>query len=1175
MMERLLSKDQYDQSGFLVGPKTDDDMDKEGRQIDILRAIHGDTQETVDQLARIADGISQLSVAPTPGVATAHVVADQAQEQDKSPLHAAPVEPAGEGRGGQHDAPGQATLTAADEPAVVVQLQIDQHALPGVNAPPPPVSSPARAFVPAQPKDSAPASAPPNGSSGRSSLPPVVQPVIADPQVAIIEATARERRRREREAPLGGRQPPEQARQANGRFGSGQAGGEPASAHDGGIQAKSGEALAAASESLKNAARGIADGADSIDPSVQAVKEVSAVVSPVLGIFKPLTGLFSFKRSSPAEKRHRTDVLWYRRIWGALRDKKSDSRLGILLTGLAAMLGMLLAPIKALARVLGITRGLAAMGGLARAAGGLLRRRGRAGRNGRPGRGGHAQPRTGRQKPVGRSRQARTADAMAEKASARRNATEKPGAPPHARSTKFSTVSTKDTKTLRYIGRERTSSVLRSEVATPGPTAAEHRGKVSGQHKGAESTNGTKSIEAPARKAGRLSRATRGALGAVGGLAKRIPYIGTLLGLGAIATTAMAKEDPGATPEQRQQARAQRFGTYGSVAGGALGGVLGMFGGPAGAIAGGILGEQLGETVGKWLSTVDLRAMVDGVSGAFLGLAKNATDQVANALDYVRAKWDGLVAAGASALSGVTDWAKLQWTVATDKLAAARDTAADKYANARQAVTDRATSIKDAGQNVLRQVTNGRYTGGSDARKDELIRAMDAGGITDAKSKAALMANVDHESQGFTRSEENLNYSAKRLQQVFPKYYSSIEQARADAGNPEAIANRVYGGRMGNTEAGDGFKYRGRGAIQLTGKHQYEAMGKKLGVDLVNNPELASDPKYSAQIAVQYWKDSGANAAAIRGNVTQARVLTNGGTNGLEDVKSKYDKYLVQSKAGDLTPTRRADQVQVAPPAAAAGAITDTMARVTGHSTAVPGVIGQKVAMGAGPLVLARSGDAPGSTPGILPGRGPLVMAPTPGETTTAAIGGVSLATLPFAADKALAAMRPQQAQPSAAPPAGASGAVPRASVQSDAEAARAAAPFRGPAGQPRRNVLDGPALAAQPRLLGMLPIPAMQAAPASAGLAPIATPSLVPKVATAAPVTLKMPPLPTYSAPAADASSIKVPSTPSVTKPLLGGSSKSAAAPQVPMRLSQDMDERGIAHAATGGLGGQSIGRM
>jgi predicted chitinase len=419
----------------------------------------------------------------------------------------------------------------------------------------------------------------------------------------------------------------------------------------------------------------------------------------------------------------------------------------------------------------------------------------------------------------------------------------------------------------------------------------------------------------------------------VKGVLKKLPFIGALLGGGMIANAFMKDEDPNATPDEKAAAKADKWGTVGGVAGGVVGAAVGSLLGPVGTIVGGIVGDYIGSAMGEWLSTVDFAAVATTVSDTFSALASGAMDLASSAFDSVKGAWNGLVESGAKVFTGMSDWAKDTWKAATDAVMGIKDTVADKVQTAKDYVGDKATSVKDAGQNLLNKATGGKYTGGSNAAKDEMIKAMDAGGITDPKSKAMLMANVDHESGGFKKNEENLNYSAKRLQEVFPKYYKTPEDARADANNPEAIANKVYGGRMGNTEAGDGYKYRGRGNLQLTGKAQYAEMGKKLGIDLVNNPDLAMDPKYSAQIAVQHWKSSGADKAAQAGDQTRARKLTNGGTNGLEDVNSKYDAYLAQAKAGDLTPTRRADEGKVQAPAAASTAIASTMATVKGAPT--------------------------------------------------------------------------------------------------------------------------------------------------------------------------------------------------------------------------------------------------
>lgn len=100
------------------------------------------------------------------------------------------------------------------------------------------------------------------------------------------------------------------------------------------------------------------------------------------------------------------------------------------------------------------------------------------------------------------------------------------------------------------------------------------------------------------------------------------------------------------------------------------------------------------------------------------------------------------------------------------------------------------------------------------------------------------------------------------------------------------------GKRLGNTNPGDGYKYRGRGMIQLTGKYNYEQMGKKLGLDLVNNPDLAEKPSVAAMIALEYWKDRGLNRAADQNNIRGITKKINGGYNGLKDRQRYQNKFL-------------------------------------------------------------------------------------------------------------------------------------------------------------------------------------------------------------------------------------------------------------------------------------------
>src|SRR5262245_26962014 len=132
---------------------------------------------------------------------------------------------------------------------------------------------------------------------------------------------------------------------------------------------------------------------------------------------------------------------------------------------------------------------------------------------------------------------------------------------------------------------------------------------------------------------------------------------------------------------------------------------------------------------------------------------------------------------------------------------------------------------------------------------DYLMKSAQRAGITDPKELANFMGQMQVESNGFGSMDENLRYSGTRLLQVFPgrNGMRTAEQVNAiAAGGPEKVAEAIYGGgwgakRLGNTQEGDGWKYHGRGYVQLTGRDNYAAAGKALGLDLINHPELAAD----------------------------------------------------------------------------------------------------------------------------------------------------------------------------------------------------------------------------------------------------------------------------------------------------------------------------------------------
>lgn len=156
---------------------------------------------------------------------------------------------------------------------------------------------------------------------------------------------------------------------------------------------------------------------------------------------------------------------------------------------------------------------------------------------------------------------------------------------------------------------------------------------------------------------------------------------------------------------------------------------------------------------------------------------------------------------------------------------------------------------------------------------------------------AAFLAQVGHESGQLRTLVENLNYSAQALQSCWPARFDAAMAAQY-AHRPERIANVVYGSRMGNTAPGDGWKYRGRGLIQLTGKSNYQRCGEALGLDLVGSPELLEQPANAALAAGWFWSVNGLNTLADAGNFTQITQRVNGAQNGAADRLAIYQRAL-------------------------------------------------------------------------------------------------------------------------------------------------------------------------------------------------------------------------------------------------------------------------------------------
>jgi putative chitinase len=146
-----------------------------------------------------------------------------------------------------------------------------------------------------------------------------------------------------------------------------------------------------------------------------------------------------------------------------------------------------------------------------------------------------------------------------------------------------------------------------------------------------------------------------------------------------------------------------------------------------------------------------------------------------------------------------------------------------------------------------------------------------------------FMAQVLHECGGLTIFVESMNYRAERIVQVWPSRFASVEEATPYAHNPEKLANKVYGGRMGNTHPGDGWRFIGRGLLQITGRESYEKYGHALGIPLADNPDLAVDPAWTLKIAAEEWMASGCNAFADQDNIRRVTKAINGGYIGLAE----------------------------------------------------------------------------------------------------------------------------------------------------------------------------------------------------------------------------------------------------------------------------------------------------
>ena len=182
---------------------------------------------------------------------------------------------------------------------------------------------------------------------------------------------------------------------------------------------------------------------------------------------------------------------------------------------------------------------------------------------------------------------------------------------------------------------------------------------------------------------------------------------------------------------------------------------------------------------------------------------------------------------------------------------------------------------------------------------DAFNETFDRFNIYTAPQQASWIGQCGHECGNFKIMEENLNYRAPTLLKLFPQtpkraWGFTPESAAAYEKQPQKIANRIYGNRMGNRDeaSGDGFRFRGSGFLQLTGHSNFYHAGQALGVDFVMQPELVRTPRYAAQTAGWFWQTHRLNQYADSGDILTMTKRINGGTIGLEDRKKHIEHAL-------------------------------------------------------------------------------------------------------------------------------------------------------------------------------------------------------------------------------------------------------------------------------------------
>lgn len=244
-------------------------------------------------------------------------------------------------------------------------------------------------------------------------------------------------------------------------------------------------------------------------------------------------------------------------------------------------------------------------------------------------------------------------------------------------------------------------------------------------------------------------------------------------------------------------------------------------------------------------------------------------------------------------------------------------------------------------------------TGDADRWLDPLNAALAQWEITTPDRAAMFLAQCAHESGGFRHLVENLNYTAAQLLRTWPNRFTE-DDAAAMALQPERIAERAYGGRMGNAAegGGDGWRFRGRGIIQLTGRENYRLAGQALGIDATGDPDLLADPATAAQAAGWFWRTNGCNALADAGDYEGVTRRINGGLNGWED----RVRWLTKVRAVLAAPVAPAVPVEERNTPAAPSALATTKEEPMGAGLAIALV--QSLISGFAPLAQQKINQA-------------------------------------------------------------------------------------------------------------------------------------------------------------------------------------------------------------------------